>query len=173
MSEQWREIPGFPKYEASTQGRIRNAKTGKILRPGDSGNGKGYDHVCLSKDGKGHSTAVHRLVAAVWVPNPQNFPEINHLDYNRKNNAAANLEWTTHRANVLYSRERMKVPKKEVRNSTGERWIYWENGRFKVLRLGKYYGRYDTIEQAKYRRDRLWPQYFNHTTATSASSAEA
>lgn len=171
MSEQWREIPGFPKYEASTQGRIRNAKTGKILRPGDSG--RGYEHVCLSKDGKSHSIAVHRLVAAAWIPNPQNLPEINHLDYNRRNNAAANLEWTTHRANVLYSRERMKVPKKEVHNSTGERWIYRNMGRFMVLRLGKNYGRYDTIEQAKHRRDRLWPQYFNPTTATSASSAEA
>lgn len=49
------------------------------------------------------SVAVHRLVGIAFVPNPNNLPEINHKDYNRANPKADNLEWITHRDNVLYS----------------------------------------------------------------------
>lgn len=60
--------------------------------------------VCSIKTQDGwRSIGVHRLVAHAFVPNPNNYPEVNHLDYDRTNPKANNLEWTTHENNVRYS----------------------------------------------------------------------
>ena len=71
-------------------------------------NADGYPVVSATgrdKDGKKiyRTIAVHILVAKAWVPNPELKPEVNHLDFNRKNPCASNLEWVTHRENVQYS----------------------------------------------------------------------
>ena len=63
--------------------------------------------------GKGkryRSIAVHILVANAWIANPLGKPEVNHLDFNRKNPWAYNLEWVTHKENVLYSRSAGRYP---------------------------------------------------------------
>lgn len=56
-------------------------------------------------NGKWKTVGVHRIVATAFCENPNNYPEVNHLDYNRENNVATNLEWVTHHQNVIYSRE--------------------------------------------------------------------
>lgn len=50
-----------------------------------------------------YSIGVHILVAKAWVPNPDNKPEVNHLDFDRSNYWAYNLEWVTHQENIAYS----------------------------------------------------------------------
>lgn len=67
-------------------------------------NRDGYLMVTLGRE-KGKRTAfpVHRLVALLFVPNPNGYPEVNHKDYNRANPRYDNLEWVTHKDNVTYS----------------------------------------------------------------------
>lgn len=74
---------------------------GKILEP--ITNTDGYLQCKLCSNGTHITVRVHRLVAEHFIPNPENLPEVNHIDYDRKNNIVANLEWSTHIDNVRHS----------------------------------------------------------------------
>ena len=67
-------------------------------------NADGYTVVSLKTEKGWRSAAVHRIVATAFVPNPDNKPEVNHLDYDRKNPRADNLEWVTRKENIEYSK---------------------------------------------------------------------
>ena len=89
-------------YQVSNFGRILSLnynKTGRaeLMKPFD--NGCGYLRVHLSKNGKIDNCMVHRLVAEVFLPNPENLPEVNHIDENKENNRVDNLEWKSHKDN--------------------------------------------------------------------------
>lgn len=109
MQEIWKDIEGYGgAYAVSNMGRVYSYKSRKYLTQGATGwsNG-GYRCVCLFKDGKQKQKYVHRLVAEAFVPNPDNKPEVNHIDQNNQNNHADNLEWVTHTENVAaYNRHR-------------------------------------------------------------------
>lgn len=72
----------------------------KVLRA--SKNSAGYMLVVLCKNGKHFNKMVHRLVAQAFIPNPNNHKEVNHIDENKGNNKADNLEWCTRSYNVNY-----------------------------------------------------------------------
>ena len=113
--EIWKDIPGYEGiYMVSTFGNIksldryviksngvRQLKHGKLLE--SQFNQDGYLQCKLCKDGKHKTVRVHRIVASVFIPNPDNLPEVNHKDCNRSNNHIENLEWATHKENVVYS----------------------------------------------------------------------
>lgn len=64
----------------------------------------GYPEVTLGREkGKRTSVRVHRIVAKLFVPNPNNLPEVNHIDCNRQNSRFDNLEWCTHQENIEHS----------------------------------------------------------------------
>jgi len=99
---EWREIPGYDgEYEISSTGFVRSsARTVNkiILHPGIDSHG--YSQVQL----RGRNMKlVHRLVAEVFIPNPENKPEVNHIDGDSQNNHAENLEWVTGSENCLHS----------------------------------------------------------------------
>lgn len=104
VAAEWRSIPGYEGYEASSQGAVRNAKTGKILK--QTANSWGYFEVGVRAAGvtKGVKKKVHRLVALAFVANPEGKAEVNHIDGSKTNNAAANLEWLTKRENFEHAR---------------------------------------------------------------------
>lgn len=69
-------------------------------------NGLLYPAVCLSKNGKGKSHSIHRLLAKAFIPNPNNLPEVNHKDENTMNFSLDNLEWCDHQYNIDYSKSK-------------------------------------------------------------------
>ena len=89
-------------YAVTIDGDVISIKSNKSLRSHD--NGHGYKTVCLCIDGKPKTYYVHRLVASAFVENPNDYPEVNHIDVDRGNNSAENLEWCTSKYNKNYGR---------------------------------------------------------------------
>lgn len=106
LYEEWRPIKGYEGlYEVSNLGRVRSLPNrgtpgrfneGKIRIPQKRGR---YLFVSLYKNGKGKAYSIHRLVAAAFVPNPNNYSVVDHWDTNPYNNCAENLRWVTHSQN--------------------------------------------------------------------------
>lgn len=115
--EEWRDIMGFiGVYQVSNYGRIRScAKAGyyKIMKPHATTNG--YLIVGLSNNGIRRHYSVHRIVAAAFIPNPYDFPCVNHKDENKQNNRVENLEWCTILYNNMYSDRMERVQSKRRR----------------------------------------------------------
>jgi len=103
MKEEWKTIESCQGYEVSNAGKVRNKKTGRILKQNKR---RGYPFVVLmnSKNEK-KDYYVHRLVALAFIPNPSGFPQVNHRDGNKNNNSVENLEWCTARMNVQHACE--------------------------------------------------------------------
>lgn len=91
----WKSIADT-KYEVSDTGLVRNSTTGKLLKP----KLLKYLTVGLCTDGKSKDVAIHRLVAELFLPNPNNFPVVKHLDNNKHNNMVSNLAWDTYSGNL-------------------------------------------------------------------------
>ena len=102
--EEWKEIINFPGYKVSNYGEVKN-KNNQKLKPCYNGS---YNSVRLSINGKVTQVVCHRLVALAFIPNPNNYPIVNHKDENKLNNHVSNLEWCTYSYNVIYSKNRDK-----------------------------------------------------------------
>lgn len=119
MKETYKIIKDYPNYEVSSEGRVRNTKTGRILRP--NLNEGGYQQVNLYLDRKPKLFRVHRLVASTFIPNPENKRTVNHINGDKTDNRVDNLEWASDSENVSHAfRAGLKfhsggVPKQRVR----------------------------------------------------------
>ena len=117
MTEIWKDIQGYEGfYQISNLGNVKS-----LERVVDKGNGilqhrkerimnkresvDGYYVAKLNVNKKSTSIAIHILVARHFIDNPNNYPEVNHKDCNRKNNQVDNLEWCTHQQNVEHSKQ--------------------------------------------------------------------
>lgn len=98
--EVWKQIPNNANYLVSNTGRIRRVGSNKDHSVRNS---KGYMVTDLYQEGKRTTTRIHRLVAKEFVPNPDNKPEVNHIDGDKKNNNASNLEWVTTKENCRHA----------------------------------------------------------------------
>lgn len=89
------------RFEVSTWGRLRNAKTKKIyiLHEGN----KGYLQICTSVHGKNKNIRVHRCVAETFIYNPNGYEIVNHIDGNKQNNRLDNLEWCSREYNYRHA----------------------------------------------------------------------
>ena len=100
MEEIWKDIEGYEGlYQVSNLGRVKSLRRNIILRQGITRNG--YEIVNLYKN-KSKYFLIHRLVANVFIPNPNNYPIVNHKDENKLNNCVDNLEWCTQKYNINY-----------------------------------------------------------------------
>lgn len=89
-------------YTIYEDGRIHNDTNGKWIRGTSIDNHNRYVKIHLGTDEAGKFLPLHRLVAQIFLPNPNNYPQVNHIDGNRYNNAASNLEWCTAKQNVRH-----------------------------------------------------------------------
>ncbi len=103
MNEIWGDIVGFEdRYQVSTHGRIKKLNPDgedKIFIPAT--NNKGYNSIKIYREDLTYKNfLVHRLVAMAFIPNPDNLPQVDHLDRDRNNNYVDNLKWSTCSQNV-------------------------------------------------------------------------
>lgn len=104
MKEIWRDVVGYEgDYQVSNKGRVKSFKKKKetILKP--SKGERGYHSHGLIRNRKSKSLRAHRLVAMAFIPNPENKKCINHIDCNKINNNVDNLEWVTHKENMVHA----------------------------------------------------------------------
>jgi hypothetical protein len=120
--EKWKEITGFNgAYQISDHGRVKNIKSGRILKP--HVNNRGYQLIWLQQGGKENKKrySIHRLVALYFLPPALATQEVHHLDGNNKNNLATNLEWVSHYQNIMAAfSSRDKVGTKITHLPTGK-----------------------------------------------------
>lgn len=91
------------RYYVSKTGDVKNKETGRILKPSE--NTKGYLYVFLSSIIKQTHFFVSRLVAEVWIPNPEQLKEVDHIDHNIKNNNVENLRWASRQTQNIHRRK--------------------------------------------------------------------
>jgi hypothetical protein len=131
-TEVWLPIANYDNYEVSSFGKVRNKKTGRILKASSKG---GYYSVGLSNiNTKTHS--VHQIVAKTFIPNPKNKPHVNHKDKNGLNNNFTNLEWCTAKENNIHK-------SKGVVQTTNQNINVWRIDLITDLKLEKYNSIYE------------------------------
>lgn len=114
LDDDWREIEGFPHYRINRHGQVKRLDStivsstgkaykikGRILSTRKVTNG--YIQVDMCENGKPHGRFIHTLLAKAFIPNPNNFPIVNHKDENPSNYDLSNLEWCDYSYNAKYS----------------------------------------------------------------------
>ena len=153
INEVWRPIKGFEGYyECSSFGNIRSIdrvivdvygkpfhKKGRILKSRELN--QGYLTVGLSKNNYVKNYLIHRLIAQTFLPNPQNYTEVNHKDENTSNNRVDNLEWCSPKYNANYGTRNKRVAEKQYKSVNqytldGVLIKIWESARVACKELG-------------------------------------
>ena len=113
---------------------------------------RGYLRLNLCKDGKFKLFQIHRLIALHYIPNPHNYPEVDHKDRNRQNNSIDNLRWVNRSMNQQ-NKGLFKTNKLGISNISTTKYGY----RFKIVRNGKkHHKRFKTLDEAiKYKEEYL------------------
>lgn len=129
MTEVWKDIAEYEGlYQVSNQGRVKSlmlicrvvTKPRELILKQCADRG-GYMKVGLVKNGKRTTKPVHRLVAEAFIPNPDNKPEINHIDGNKKNNSVDNLEFCTRLENIRHAWSTGLKSREQYQNSCGSK----------------------------------------------------
>lgn len=112
MKEIWRPVTvvGY-NYEVSNKGGIKSELG--LMKPTLS---HGYYRVCLYRnDGTHKMFQLHRLIAQAFIPNPENLPQVNHIDENKLNNCVENLEWVTAKKNCNHRTRNERISNSKLK----------------------------------------------------------
>ena len=130
LGELWADIKGYVGlYQVSNFGRVRNIKTGRILK---TRTGRDYYQLNLHRECKMKTYKVHRLVAESFIPNPKHLPIVNHKDENKLNNRLSNLEWCSAKYNTNYGTAKYRSAGRRGKpivqySKTGEYITWWKS----------------------------------------------
>lgn len=149
MEEIWKDIIGYEGlYQVSNLGRIYSTP-----RPSTKGgirktniDTRGYQYVCCKKFGKGKNLLLHRVIAIHFIPNPENKPQVNHINGNKLDNTIENLEWSTAQENIHHfvsTRKNRSSKYIGVRSSKGKWEVFCT-----VNKARKHIGYFLTEEEA-------------------------
>ena len=153
MKEIWKPVKDFEKYYMiSNKGNLKSIikrqysfKDKKIIETKEEKylkltNDRGYKKIILSLNGKRYLKYIHRLVAEAFIPNPNNYKEVNHIDSDPSNNCVENLEWCDRKYNLNY----MIKHQEEIKERNELRLEILEN-----IFYGIEFGNVKNIEQVK------------------------
>ena len=160
--ETFANIVGFPNYQVSTFGNVKNITTGRILKHGN-GTG-GYLMVRLSNDGDVLTKRIHKLVADAFLENPDDKKCVDHIDHNRLNNHLSNLRYATHSENQ-HNRTKNKD------NTSGVAGVSWHKNikkweaKITINGVKKHLGSFENKDDAITARTNAEIQYFREFRA--------
>lgn len=102
MDEKFLDVVGYEDiFQISNTGKVFSKRTNKILKHHVAKSG--YCTLATKVNGLNVAFRIHRLVATAFLANPENKPEVNHLDGNKANNIVSNLEWVTSKENIRHA----------------------------------------------------------------------
>lgn len=134
--EIWKDVKGYEGlYKVSNKGRVKSYsryEEGRILK--QNLNVGGYYVVGLTKDRKNVPKTVHRLVAEAFIPNPNNYPVINHKDEVKTNNNVDNLEWCTVLYNNTYG-DKLKRDAEAYKKNNPQRFFQPHNKKIEAYNI--------------------------------------
>lgn len=142
----WKDIKNFEgKYQVSNTGLLKSIPRKNVLREKilvQSDDGAGYLSITLAlgKKGQTETIRVHRLVAIAFHKNPNNLPQVNHKDGNKKNNNDWNVEWVTSQDNCQHAKRELQNKKRGVyKHTENKNWVsrITLNGKIKHLGVFK------------------------------------
>lgn len=154
MQEYWKPVPDMEEYfEVSSLGRVRNKRTQNFIT-GDI-NSAGYCRVMIQANGISKRYFRHRLVATVFIPNPQNKPFVNHINGDKSDNSVINLEWVTQSENEKHA---FKLGLKRTTNKPFK--VIYLDGTYKIFNTQKEFGKLIGKNQS-YVSDIITNKYFH------------
>lgn len=177
MIEKWRPVPTLESfYEISNLGRIKSLERSIVRKDGkpmtypsrikkQHFDKDGYKMTSLTAEGIKTKVAVHRLVAIAFIPNPDNYPQVNHKDGNKVNNCVDNLEWCNASQNNYHAYRLGLASNKGEKNGASKlthkkveeiRTLY-KTGRYQYKEIGELYGVTGGTVSAIVKR-RLWKE---------------
>ena len=156
--EIWKNIEEYENYyQVSNYGKVKSLKRiiirsdnkpylqkEQLLKPGKTK--KGYLQVVLTKEFKTKPCRVHRLVAQAFIPNPNNLPQVNHIDGNKENNNVSNLEWVSNYDNMQHS---IKTGLRDIKKITN---ILYESNRRPIIQYdinGNFIKKWNSIKDVE------------------------
>ena len=150
MVEEWKVIDGYNNnYSISNKGNVKNNNTERILK--QTINTNGYNILCLCVNGKRKIVKIHRLVALIFIPNPENKPHVDHINNNTLDNNVNNLRWAT-RSENQHNQKLSKANTSGVKgvsyNKSKKKWV----AQIQLDGIAIHIGYFDTIEEAKQAR---------------------
>jgi hypothetical protein len=136
---EWRDIDGFPRYEISNTGLVRNKRTKQVRKTKISH--KGYEILTLFKgdSGKIYGTkAIHRLMAESFISNPEEKPQVNHINGIKTDNRLENLEWCTNQENTKHAYDNNLI-NKDILNKSRKKALKARRKKVECIETGEVY----------------------------------
>jgi len=145
MEEIYVNINGFSNYQISNFGNVKNVKSGRILKPGTC---NGYLKVCLCSDGDSSNKTIHRLVANAFLENPDNKPNVDHINGDKTKNHLSNLRFATdseNQQNVSIKKNNTSGCAGVTFNKANQKWHSRINVNGSIKHLGYFINKEDAI----------------------------